>query len=332
MLLLLLATPDVEIAARLEKDFDERLRDPKRYQALVEADRYDMAEGDLFPYSLPAYAYAHLAEGHEERRAATAQRLETLIELAMPVVKHRTGVDFETMKGAEHYAVYLGHLNLMLALYGRAGGKRWAELHERLSRRFRGALEKGAALESYPGKTWPFDTLPVLVSLALWDREGTRELVTRHLDWIEREATDAKTRLPYSRIKPNDVPRGCALSWQIALLADLDLERAQALYARYAESFWREQPPLAGFAEWPAGSERGADQESGPILLGVGAAASVLGLAATRAVGDEKRYAQLTAQIAGMRAMVDPKSPYLTGFLFGDAVLFYALTFRRYVI
>ena len=44
---------------------------------------------------------------------------------------------------------------------------------------------------------------------------------------------------------------------------------------------------VTGFREWPVGVDRAADVDSGPIVSGIGAAASALGIAAARAMGDD---------------------------------------------
>ena len=47
-----------------------------------------------------------------------------------------------------------------------------------------------------------------------------------------------------------------------------------------------------GFREWPRGVSGATDADSGPIVFGIGSAASGLGIAGARAMGDE-RTAQL---------------------------------------
>jgi hypothetical protein len=53
--------------------------------------------------------------------------------------------------------------------------------------------------------------------------------------------------------------------------------------------------PMVGFREWPPGVERKGDADSGPIIMGIGTAASAFALAGARSQGDVLLAAQLEA-------------------------------------
>ena len=55
---------------------------------------------------------------------------------------------------------------------------------------------------------------------------------------------------------------------------------------------------LVGFREWPRGVERPADMDSGPIVFGIGTAASALAIGAARAQGDEVLATRLESAAA----------------------------------
>ena len=86
--------------------------------------------------------------------------------------------------------------------------------------------------------------------------------------------------------------------------------------------------------------------DSGPIVLGVGMGATGLGIATTIANGDPARAASLVAQLerrdslvatfvrdSGSGPRIAGQIPfddrYFTGFVFGDSVLFWALSWSR---
>ena len=158
---------------------------------------------------------------------------------------------------------------------------------------------------------------------------------------------DSELGLPFSRAHPEtltqiDIPRGCDLSLRIALLAESDPSLARQVYESYVGTFWSDGLIVDGFREWPDGVHRPANADSGPIIEGVGLAASGLGIAAARAVGDERREAILTAQayeavrnLPNLRALHDPEGVlpndpghFVTGFAVGDAALLFALTWE----
>ena len=347
-----------EAVTVLEARFDRLLADPDAYARMVNEECTPFPEGDLFPYTLPALAYANLAIAAPERSARSRRNMEILIKLAAPAVRKRLKPrdgDLSRVTSYGRNATYLCQFNLVLGAYRLAGGDdRHEPVREALTKATRKALQaaEGKPMHSFPGYTWTFDTIPCLLTLAVDDHLAARERGSEartHLSWLARNATDSGTDLPNSRVDPKsfaptDVPRGCELSWRVSLMALMAPEEARTLYRTYVDGFWRERLIFAGFAEWPEGVKRKEDMDSGPIIMGIGMAASALGLSAARSTGDAYRFLRLSAQMSKTRegleelinnnpdvnvllcGMFPVKKKYYTGFLFGDAVLFYALS------
>jgi hypothetical protein len=373
ILLLLLATPSPaqaqtespvpDLAAELKRSFDARLQDLAAYKRQVETECREFPEGDLFPYLFPANAYASLGLAGSLVRSDASEKVGRLLAPAIASVARRTKAPKGNLMGLASYgdhATYICQLNVSLGAYRLLGGTKHAELHDHLSRLIREALAArgGKPLRSFPAYTWPFDTIPCLTSLALHDAAtGAKDSsppIEAHLAWVDEHATDAATGLPWSRIdnetgERRELPRGCDLSLRIMFLGWFSPDRAKATYQAYAKHFWLERFVAAGFAEWPEGKEHFADLDSGPILMGIGSAASALGMGAARAAGDQTRLARLTAQVKAMRegiaavaatgtaeepallaGLLPVRPGYISGSLFGDAVLFLALTWERW--
>ena len=104
---------------------------------------------------------------------------------------------------------------------------------------------------------------------------------------------------------------------------------------------------MSGFAEWPPGKRNlPGDIDSGPVHKGIGSTATALGLAVTNVMGDDQRRDLIASQLIAIKptlklmilldsdnekyytlnGMIDLSSRYVSGFLFGDACLFYAST------
>jgi hypothetical protein len=133
-----------------------------------------------------------------------------------------------------------------------------------------------------------------LAAIARFDRAHGQHLVEAPAAawraYIEKNALDPELGLPFSEVTGSArharEPRGCALSWQTRFLREFDEPLAQAWWVAFRRQFLVEHIGLGGFREWPPGKDFGEDIDSGPIVYGVGAAATGLGIAAARAMGD----------------------------------------------
>jgi hypothetical protein len=241
---------------------------------------------------------------------------------------------------------------------------RYDKLHQILSNIFHEAMvdSEGRALNSFPEYSWPFDTVPVVLSLYLYDKKmsstHSKEIITRHLEWIREKASDPQLELPYSRINNMtgqgiELPRGCDLSFRLCLLSHIDQEYSKHLYEKYTTHFWLDLGIFAGFSEWPNGQMRFEDIDSGPIVMGIGLGATGMGLGAATALEDGSRLNRLTSQMTtvskyivpllakGQKLIIEGKEiqfqmipindEYFSGFLFGDAMLFYCVTWQPWI-
>jgi hypothetical protein len=149
---------------------------------------------------------------------------------------------------------------------------------------------------------WPADQAATLASLARFERAHGQHLVEEPLARWEAQlqgSMDEARRLPRSEVTGRAgsalMARGCAQSFMTRYVAEVDAPLAKTFWAPYVEQYLARHGPLVGFREWPRGIERRADADSGPIVEGVGAAASAFGIAAARAMGEGLLAAQLQA-------------------------------------
>jgi hypothetical protein len=118
-----------------------------------------------------------------------------------------------------------------------------------------------------------------------------------------------------------DVPRGCGLSFTFAFLPDFAPDFARTQYAAYRHHFIKTTLGFVGIREYPPGLGRQADIDSGPIILQVGAAATGIGIAATRAMGDDAAFESIVrlAETIGFPTRFGGRKSYLLGqLLVGD--------------
>jgi hypothetical protein len=342
-------------ASRLREQFDQWLKEPDAYHQRALRECSAFPEGRIYPFAIPALAYANMALGDAKQRQHSAAQMQKLIDLLISTVIEDISPPGGDLNRLPHYqkeGTRLATLNLTLACYALIwDDRRYGSLHDRVSLLLRRALTErsGKPLASYPAYTWYFDTIMALVSLELYDRAHglaqTRPLIEQHFAWLRSHATDAGTGLPVAY--EGGHPRGCDLSMQICLLQQLDSRTAQRLYAEYVRHHWVNFGFIAGFREWPKskGAPSTADIDSGPLILGIGPTATGVGIGAAKAVSDANRLSTLARQLRllpdilrrleqGGQQLFDDlvrvSSQYVTGFLYGDAVLFYAITWVPY--
>lgn len=270
-------------------------------------------EGGLFSLSFTGFALAAAARTDQER----AHARETILTL-LRLTDEERDVDPFASWGRNHGpwrgVIYAGHRNLLRAAYVELGGDdarvlaAYASESADLVRRFRAA--PSANLESFPHQVWPVDNVVALESLR-WHDEHTgssagREVIARWTSSMKARI-DRKTGLFVSEIdvagtKVRDGPRGCALSWMFAFLPALDPELAATLWKEYATTWGIDVIGMRGLREWPPGVRGHVDADTGPIVAGIGAAASAFGVAAARANGDADLFARMVLPLEIMTA------------------------------
>jgi hypothetical protein len=188
------------IAEELRSRFERDLADPVEYERRALRECAPFPEGDLFPFVFLVIGYANDALARPRRASLARERCTALIEMAIRAVSGKVGPPggrLEALTDYRQHAVYLGQLALALGCYRLIGGDlRWDGLHRRLSEVLHEALvaADGQPLCSLPGVMWPFDTVPCLVALKLFDRchgsQHSESEIRKHMDWVQSHGTD----------------------------------------------------------------------------------------------------------------------------------------------
>lgn len=277
---------------------------PRSARALL-----DTGEWDATPKSFRVIALSHLADGCVAQglaRPEFAAQARACVEGALQRAR-------ELPKRGD--ALFLSHLNL---LYG-AGDATGPCLDEAEHSRISALLAAQSLAEplkhapSYVGRPfrWPADQSATLASLARFDTAHGAQLAKAPVaawEAVLAKHLDAKTGLPESELTGAALPRGCANSFLVRYTTEFDGELAATWWRAYQTHFLTRLGPTVGFREWPRGVERKADIDSGPIVLGVGAAASALAISAAKSQGDGALAAQLEASQEAAMALVGGKA------------------------
>lgn len=262
-------------------------------------------EQGIIVLSFAAQGMGDHAAQEPAARSDIVQHLERIIEILLrPDVCPLARIDEQ---GAwDGHGLYLSHLNIVLGSYQRvAGDTRYVDLNRAISAHLASAILNAPLrnIHSYPHQPeiWPADNAAALASVGLFDRNNGTDLAARPIaEWLHTMSTagrDASTGLHLSELAGlhaySSYPRGCALSWTVKYMAEFAPPEARALWGSYKRHFEVSFLGLSGLREYPRSIDLGEDYDSGPIVFGMGAAATGLGLCAAAAVGDEAAYASL---------------------------------------
>jgi hypothetical protein len=247
------------------------------------------------------------------------------------------------VKALGDHNLYLSHLNLVIGARRLISGDPSHDgLHRRVSRHLvqKSVSDKTAHARSYPRSArFPADQAALLASLHLYDlAHGTtlsKRPVARWLDHMKR-ARHKKYGLHRSSLSPSfkaaHLPRGCALSWTVLYMAQFAPAEARALYSRYRSQFYTHIAGWGGFREYPHGVDGSMDVDSGPIIFGMGVAATGIGLGSARLFGDRRAYSSIMGSAAsvGLPPLSFSSRKYLLAPLLGEAILFHGITARQW--
>jgi hypothetical protein len=297
-------------------------------------------EGELFLWEFWGLALADVAQqsGEAKDQERAARELRRVLP-KLDVLLHRApfaAMKERTVRGG---VIWFGGQNLLrvrLAAITALTPAEEARLHRDsalLAQAF--AESKAGLLESHPGLAWPVDNLFALESLKLHDAlYGTAYFApawSKHARMMD--AVTDKSGLPASFVtldgRARDVPRGCALSWSLAVLPQLDPARSAKLWNAYKRDFFSCGALPCLVREYPRGTERDGDLDSGPIVGGYGLAATGFALAAARANGDDSTAWKLeaTGELFGAATVDGRGKRYLGGTVpFFDVLSLYVRT------
>lgn len=155
-------------------------------------------------------------------------------------------------------------------------------------------------LESYKNATWPADGTIAVASLGLHDRIFGKLFQKDLSNWIVKVKAllDARTRLiPHSVDFESGATlqgtRGSSMSLMLNFLFEIDKAFAQEQFEIYREYFLEKRFGLPGIREYPKGKVGYGDIDSGPVILDIGGAASIVGQRAMGLNGDWIHYVGL---------------------------------------
>jgi len=171
------------------------------------------------------------------------------------------------------------------------------ELFQRSCTAIANTISKNPFPESYYGSSWPIDAVLCVASLALHDKLF-RPLYRQVIEWWWHEVNlhlDPSGLIPHKVHALTGAPlenaRGSSQSLMQCFLPEI--VDAPHGFENYRKLFLDDVLGLYGILEYPPGTSGDGDVDSGPIVLGMGGAATIVGIRAMNKNDDAIHYQAL---------------------------------------
>ncbi len=198
--------------------------------------------------------------------------------------------DITKVTDFNHYGYYLEHLNIILGCYQDIAGDEYLGLNTRITEYLRNEslAQKNAHARLIPHvkMRWAADQAAIIYSLWLYDRNnGTEYHVEPKNRWIEYMETHGKhpeTGMYITEVmgvkEYSNQPRGCSHAYMCYYMEHFDSVHGQAQWELFKKHMMVDGYVLSGFREYLPGYKGKWTPDSGPIIFGLGVAATGLAL------------------------------------------------------
>lgn len=145
------------------------------------------------------------------------------------------------------------------------------------------ANQESPYLESYSRSCWPADMVVAMASVAGSAKIGLASYEAEIANWLDKvkQQVDSLGLIPHSvewksgRVRED--ARGNSQGLILNFLIEIDEEFAKHQFEIYKATFLDYRLSLPGIREHPKGVEHSGDIDSGPVIWGIGGAASLVG-------------------------------------------------------
>ncbi len=146
---------------------------------------------------------------------------------------------------------------------------------------------------SYYGGAWPADVVVCVSALAMHDNLFKPQYDAVIRSWLD----DVKNKLDDSGMIPHSVhpikgtvgegARGSSMALMLIFLAEIDQSFAREQFKLFRSNFIDQKLGLTGVREYPLNKTGFGDIDSGPVILGFGGAATIVGMQTLSQYGEQ---------------------------------------------
>lgn len=268
-----------------------------------------LPEGEVFAQALYALGWCNLAVRLPQDDALRAHAIEEARWTYAQLDSERSRAQFPISTPLPIGAFYAGWRNYVL---GHIVGLTDADtalrnVFDRQSAEIAAAFAGSSSpfLESYTGQAWPADALMALASLRLHEQHAGADHSVVIARWVQqaRRRLDANGLLPHAWFPQcdamRDPARGSSQALMNVVLPTIDPVFATEQFTRFRDLYFTERFGVPAVREHPIGNNAPGDVDSGPLILGFGPAATIVGAAACRMNGDPHHAMEFEATVHG---------------------------------
>mgnify|MGYP006148736303 FL=1 len=217
-----------------------------------------------------------------------------------------------TVKNYGKHGYYLEHMNIILGACGRCGVVDYKDLNEAISKHLiklsMGQHNFHAPLMPNVKMRWSADQAAIIYSVWLFDKNyGTRlhvELKEKWLLYMSCHMTHKNTGLFETEVMRKKSysfqPRGCAIAYLIHYMSRFEHKIALDQWEKFNQHMSAKLFGFTGYREYLPEYKGRWTPDSGPIVFGMGVAASGLALNAATSVGDVNGAKHLKASVGSL--------------------------------
>jgi hypothetical protein len=332
-----LYTPTSQVSTHDEVDHHLRFLRGELDRGLGDEMQRLFPEGYFFSYVLYGLSWVNVAlldpDDAELKEKALREARHALAELDTPAGR----APFSAALDLPYGAFYVGWSNYLRAglvlLDSGPTSTELAELQQGCDD-IVATLKRSASpfLASYPGQSWPVDMYPAMLSVKVCGSEFGAGYDAALADWLDEvDATvDPGFGLVAHRTEPFvEHPRATSQTLIQRFLTELDPERAAVSYERFQQHFVTHRLGMPALREHPQGIDAGGDVDSGPLVLGTSASATVVAIATAQTNNDDRLASALKQELAtfGVPVRLPGGTRYALGALpIGDLFAVWART------
>jgi hypothetical protein len=285
-------------------------------------------EGYIFLNAIYALAWCNAIEGLAENSTIYEEGIEEVIKSFQKINSDRGRGHFYPSLPIPYGSFYAGWNNYVLARklqITRPGDYDTSEVKsfKHQSAKIASVLNHQVYPPSYYGSAWPADVMTGIASLSIHDKLFAPKYQEIISNWLH----DVKMNLDSLGLIPHEVnpidarntknARGSSQSLTLILLKEIDPVFGEQQFQIYCQKFVDEKFGLLGIREYPSGINGNEDVDSGPVVSGIGAVATIVGMQTLSIYGNGERSVTIRNELEGFGIPYasDGNKRYLLGLL-----------------